>query len=119
MNVQTMFWIFNKIWELSFDENIPYIKLYRVMPTGPQTGFIEFLPSTSVENFDWDEFRTALPEERNRLILTASASFIGIYVFGIRDRHRDNMLINNQFEYIQIDFGYMFNFKTWYTFFND
>jgi len=114
MNVQTMFWVFNTIWSNAFSVDCPYIKLYRVMPTGPKSGFIEFLPSMSVESYDWDLVKIASTAERTRLMLSAAGSFVAVYVLGIRDRHRDNMLINDDYEYIHIDFGYMWNLKTWF-----
>jgi len=34
------------------------------------------------------------------------------YVLGVRDRHRDNMLISRKGEFFHIDFGHIFNDKT-------
>jgi len=52
--------------------------------------------------------------KKEKFIITAAGAFIGSYVLGIRDRHKDNMLIADDGSFFHIDFGYMFNKKTWF-----
>eukprot|EP01124_Arcella_intermedia_P014706 TRINITY_DN2126_c0_g1_i1.p1 TRINITY_DN2126_c0_g1~~TRINITY_DN2126_c0_g1_i1.p1 ORF type:complete len:278 (-),score=75.81 TRINITY_DN2126_c0_g1_i1:358-1191(-) len=97
--VQTMFYLFNKLWASSsaFAEDTPFIYQYLVLPTGKDQGVVEFVrESTSVEKFNWQRkvigwvFNS---EEIGRLICSAAGGFVGSFVLGIRDRHRDNMMV--------------------------
>jgi len=116
--VQNMFFVFNKIWESSALEEIPQIYQYLVVPTGNKQGCVQFIDdSTSVERFDWHKkvlFNVFSPKEIGRLISTAAGGFVGSFVLGIRDRHRDNMMIKNDGTFFHIDFAYLFNKETWF-----
>lgn len=116
--IQIMFFVFNKIWESSGLEEIPHIYQYLVVPTGVKQGCVQFVSdSISVERYDWQKkvlFHSFNKDEINRLICTAAGGFIGSFILGIRDRHRDNMMIKEDGTFFHIDFGYVFNKETWF-----
>jgi len=73
--------------------------------------------SFSVERYDWHRkvlFQAFSREEISRLICTAAGGFVGSFVLGIRDRHRDNMMIKEDGTFFHIDFAYVFNKETWF-----
>jgi len=114
--VQTMFFIFNQIWKSTpFSNIVPSAGQYMVLPACKEFGFIEVasgMQSVDKVNFtqiSWTE------QKRNNLISTAAGGFIASFVLGIRDRHRDNMMFNTETgNFIHIDFGYLFNYTSWF-----
>jgi len=108
------FFVFNKIWENSNIPIKPFIHQYRVFPTGDDSGFVEFVPSTTVQDYDWNKLKNFSPEKQQQFICSAAGAFTGAFILGIRDRHRDNMMISDSGHFFHIDFGYMFNNKTWF-----
>jgi len=111
MNVQILFWILNVIWASSSMTKKPFVRQYRVLPTGENEGFIEFVNSNTIDSFDWSSLANADKEQKEKFILSVAGGFLAIFVLGIRDRHRDNMLITDDLEYLHIDFGHIFNKK--------
>jgi len=114
MYTQVMFFIFNKIWEYSGMPLKPFIHLYRVFPTAADKGFVEFVPSTTIQTYDWDNLLKFTEQQQEEFICSAAGAFAGAFILGIRDRHRDNMMISDKGHFFHIDFGYMFNNKTWF-----
>jgi len=116
MNTQVMFFVFNKIWENSnfgkFQK--PFISQYRVFPSSEDTGFVEYVPSKTIQEYDWNNLDKFSTEEQQQFICSAAGAFAGAFILGIRDRHRDNMMISDLGHFFHIDFGYMFNNKTWF-----
>eukprot|EP01126_Amoeba_proteus_P050071 TRINITY_DN5883_c0_g6_i1.p1 TRINITY_DN5883_c0_g6~~TRINITY_DN5883_c0_g6_i1.p1 ORF type:complete len:230 (+),score=51.41 TRINITY_DN5883_c0_g6_i1:709-1398(+) len=115
MYVESIFFIFNKLWETSFLAVKPFIPTYRVFPSGNLTGFVEFVSdSTTLQSFDWNILDDWDDHKKNDLVCSAAASFVGSFILGVRDRHQDNMMITNHGHFLHIDFGYLFNQKTWF-----
>jgi hypothetical protein len=114
MYTQTMFHIFNQIWEYSGMSRKPFIHLYRVFPTALDKGFVEYVPSATLQNYDWSKLNQFNEKQKEEFICSAAGAFAGAFILGIRDRHRDNMMISDQGHFFHIDFGYMFNNKTWF-----
>jgi len=114
MYAQTMFNIFNQIWEHSGMSRKPFIHLYRVFPTAMVKGFVEFVPSSTLQNYNWVKLTQFTEKQKEDFICSAAGAFAGAFILGIRDRHRDNMMISDHGYFFHIDFGYMFNNKTWF-----
>jgi hypothetical protein len=111
-HVQILFSVFNTIWKESNLVDKPFIKQYRVLPTGENHGLVEFVKSKSIEKHtekDWEYYQQFSEPEKKHFILSLAGSFVAGYVLGIRDRHRDNMLISRKGEFFHIDFGHIFN----------
>jgi len=111
---KSCFFVFNKIWENSNLPLKPFIHQYRVFPTGEDTGFVEFVPSVTVQDYNWENLNNISAEQQQKFICSAAGAFAGAFILGIRDRHRDNMMISDLGYFFHIDFGYMFNNKTWF-----
>lgn len=114
LSVETMFRIFNAIWSSSpsvFPEpsDAPFAVTYEVIPTGNKQGFFEAIEGVvPYKDFRWKEWRCSGNEEAVRhFINSAAGGYIGAYVLGVRDRHWDNILVQNDTTLIQIDFGYL------------
>jgi len=114
MYTQTMFFIFNQIWEYSGMSRKPFIHLYRVFPSTLDKGFVEYVPSSSLQNYEWIKLTQFTEKQKEEFICSAAGAFAGAFILGIRDRHRDNMMISDAGHFFHIDFGYMFNNKTWF-----
>ncbi|KAH3766591.1 phosphatidylinositol 3-kinase [Pelomyxa schiedti] len=113
--VEVMFEVFNSLWDCSGLTIKPHAFTYYVVPTGPNRGLIEFIEnSVPVTKFVWENISTLSEQDLDRLIATAAGGYVAVFVLGIRDRHRDNMLIKNNNIFFQIDFGYVFNMKPWF-----
>lgn len=65
-----------------------------------------FIAIRSVESYDWSQIDSFTVDEKKSLILSAAGSFVGAFVLGVRDRHRDNMMISDKAEFFHIDFGF-------------
>eukprot|EP01126_Amoeba_proteus_P049876 TRINITY_DN5853_c0_g1_i4.p1 TRINITY_DN5853_c0_g1~~TRINITY_DN5853_c0_g1_i4.p1 ORF type:complete len:314 (-),score=51.62 TRINITY_DN5853_c0_g1_i4:58-999(-) len=113
--VESIFSIFNVLWDKSHLNLKPCIHLYRVFPQENYTGFVEFVENSStVQSFEWNKIDDWDEKKRTRFITSSAGAFVGGFVLGVRDRHRDNMLISDDGCFIHIDFGYLFNQKTWF-----
>lgn len=114
-----MFHLFNGLWEQASLTMTPYVRLYRVVPVRKDAGFVEFVPSwlhpcsifsrlmlsRPVESYDWSKVDAFTVDEKKALVLSAAGSFVGAFVLGVRDRHRDNMMVSDKGEFFHIDFG--------------
>lgn len=61
-------------------------------------------------------FKKDILKFRNNVVIArvAAGGFVAAFIMGIRDRHKDNMLIKDNTTFVHIDFGYLFNEKTWF-----
>eukprot|EP01139_Manchomonas_bermudensis_P000508 Amastigsp_a517_19.p1 type:complete len:272 gc:universal Amastigsp_a517_19:1435-620(-) len=100
----------------------PILVTYAVLPTGRDSGFIEYLPSTQtlsqlianqsdLESFMHDQSGLQTAARRERLVLTASAWCAVNYVFGITDRHPGNILVRHDGTVVHIDFSFILREK--------
>eukprot|EP01127_Copromyxa_protea_P013023 TRINITY_DN3452_c0_g1_i2.p1 TRINITY_DN3452_c0_g1~~TRINITY_DN3452_c0_g1_i2.p1 ORF type:complete len:366 (-),score=62.60 TRINITY_DN3452_c0_g1_i2:471-1520(-) len=110
MYTESLFFVFNELWAKSKQiraEDKPFIWLYRVFPSENNTGFVEFVEdSSTVQAFDWSKMGEWDNDKRDTFIRSAAGAFVGSYVMGVRDRHRDNMMITDDGFFLHIDFGY-------------
>uniref|UniRef100_A0A6B2LE81 PI3K/PI4K catalytic domain-containing protein n=1 Tax=Arcella intermedia TaxID=1963864 RepID=A0A6B2LE81_9EUKA len=114
--IQTVFHLFNLIWEKEGKklDVVPFLYRYRCTPiaTGRvhKLGCIECVPNVcSALEFDWNSVNTLAPEQKKKFFGSLAGSFVASYVLGIRDRHQDNMLIKDNHIFFHIDFGHLFN----------
>eukprot|EP01105_Mastigella_eilhardi_P017748 TRINITY_DN4095_c0_g1_i2.p1 TRINITY_DN4095_c0_g1~~TRINITY_DN4095_c0_g1_i2.p1 ORF type:complete len:501 (-),score=172.73 TRINITY_DN4095_c0_g1_i2:408-1790(-) len=113
--VQVMFHMFNAVWGCSRLELKPVAFTYYVVPISHDRGLIEFVQnSVPLTNFQWDTLSTLDDNDLDHFIATAAGGYISAYLMGVRDRHRDNMMIKDGRTFFHIDFGYVFNFKPWF-----
>eukprot|EP01084_Bolivina_argentea_P062604 114492_1 len=116
--VLKMFEFTNLIWssnELRYKEAGVSSLIYKCIPIGPDVGIIEVIPNC-IELNKVMSLRHKLRTKENRhlynkLVASAAGAFIAAFVMGIRDRHDDNILINQAhdgYNLFHIDFGYMF-----------
>jgi len=112
MSCQIVFRLFNILWRTSgkFAEgDCPFILSYQIVPTNPKEGFMETIGGvTPFKNFNWEVWAENSSDEVQRnMINSAAGSFIGGYILGVRDRHWDNILVQNDCTIFNIDFGYL------------
>lgn len=113
-----MFQAFNAVWGCSGLPLKPRAFSYFVVPTGRNRGMIEFVDnSVPLTKFNWDGILQLPQDDFDELIATAAGGYVAAYnwilvcfytfryVLGVRDRHRDNMLIKDGKIFFQIDFG--------------
>jgi len=95
---------------------------YRVLATGIDTGFVEFVPNSSTvqdvlakysnDIFQYLRQHNAKPAALQRALETFVKSTAGYcvitYLLGIGDRHLENVLITTSGHLFHIDFGYTF-----------
>jgi len=68
-HVQILFNVFNTIWKVSNLEDKPFIKQYRVLPTGENHGLVEFVKSKSIEKHspeDWGFYQVLSESEKKK-----------------------------------------------------
>jgi len=110
--VQSIFYMFNKLWFYSHFETgcEPFIYQYRILPMGVNCGVVEFVKGcTSASDFDWSEIENVATSEQIKILVrSAAGAFIASWVLGIRDRHKDNMMIKDNHIFFHIDFGFIF-----------
>lgn len=105
------FSVFNAIWK---EENKPFRAVYyQILPVG-QFGVLECLADVeSVEVWDaegkWEKIAQLDKESRENFLATAVGGFVAASILGVRDRHKDNMLVVSGREFAMIDFEYLFN----------
>jgi len=111
----TMFNVFNELWETSpllTNKLKPHLHTYKVVPLENDFGLIECVDEiSSVAEYDWEKLRGMSIKDKKMFIASAAGSFVASWVLGIRDRHKDNMLIKNTKFFFHIDFGHLFNEK--------
>uniref|UniRef100_A0A6B2L158 PI3K/PI4K catalytic domain-containing protein n=1 Tax=Arcella intermedia TaxID=1963864 RepID=A0A6B2L158_9EUKA len=121
MYTQVAFYFFNTIWSNApfLEEDRPYIYQYRVFPLlvnqkdDELFSCIEFVPnSSSTEKFNWKLILDYDIKTRRELHRSAAGGYIASWVLGVRDRHRDNMMMKDQKIFFHIDFEHILNQRT-------
>lgn len=116
MSTEIMFRAFNNIWERSpkiFPDphQAPFIVCYEVLPTDATRGFMEVIPHLqSLTEFNWLTWKRDFgnsPLVVDSILRSAAGSYIGAYVLGARDRHFDNIVVQNNRTVTHIDFGFV------------
>jgi len=111
---QVVFRCLNVIWETTPDVfaskwDVPFIHTYEVFPTAENEGFMEVvnnvIPFKDFDWLSWEKQRTAIKVAN--MINSAAGAYIGGYILGVRDRHWDNILIQNNETLFHIDFGFL------------
>lgn len=101
---------------------------YEVMPTSSNTGYIEIVENAStvfniieklgmtIQNFILNNNKNQLVSEfRNRFIKSTALYCVVSYLFGIGDRHLDNIMISKSGLLFHIDFGFILGQDPKYT----
>eukprot|EP01125_Pyxidicula_operculata_P010198 TRINITY_DN3359_c1_g2_i1.p1 TRINITY_DN3359_c1_g2~~TRINITY_DN3359_c1_g2_i1.p1 ORF type:complete len:1830 (+),score=475.91 TRINITY_DN3359_c1_g2_i1:100-5589(+) len=110
MYIQTMFCIFNELWNRSKINPKPLIYTYKCIPLGDKIGCIQCVTNVcSVGANDWYNLRTMSLQNKNVFLCSLAGCFLASYVLGVRDRHHDNMLIKDGHIFFHIDFGHLWN----------
>eukprot|EP01126_Amoeba_proteus_P002528 TRINITY_DN10793_c1_g1_i1.p1 TRINITY_DN10793_c1_g1~~TRINITY_DN10793_c1_g1_i1.p1 ORF type:complete len:846 (+),score=228.12 TRINITY_DN10793_c1_g1_i1:303-2540(+) len=109
---QTMFTVFNMLWANSPipKSHRPYLEQYTVLPVGrtkKALAVIDFIPNTSVENYNWSQLTTWPPKKKQKFLRSIAGAFLMGYCLSLRDRHKDNMLIRDNDTYLMIDFEFI------------
>lgn len=115
--IQTMFFIFNRLWAFSDMPSKTFIHQYRIVPLGPKMGVMEFvsncLPSGK---YSWKNLNETIAsptqlsrDDKYSFILSMAGSYVACWILGIRDRHQDNMMIKDNKIFFHIDFGFILN----------
>lgn len=108
------FELINSIWarhDVRYKGRLIQAKTYKVIPITADTGIIEYVPNCKtlqkIEEYEliWEE------DDRINMIASACGSYIAAYVFGVRDRHWDNVLIQDDGTVFHIDFGFILGKK--------
>ena len=85
--------------------------MYRVQPITKSAGFIELINGDTLSIIT--DIKNYLLEKRNNknglhdFIKSVAVSTILVYIFGIGDRHKENILITNDGLLVDIDFGFL------------
>lgn len=105
--------------ETSDDIFVPELASYRVMPTSDSSGFIEVVPNSdtiyhildkgTISNFLYHSNMYRKVNEINKNY-TISLAFwtVVTYLFGVGDRHLENIMIRNDGIIFHIDYGFVF-----------
>jgi len=65
-----------------------------------------------MRDYDLNKIDTFDEEQLDVFLSTSSAGYVGAFILGIRDRHKDNLMIKDDYYFFQLDFKHAFNFKT-------
>jgi len=108
--VQIMFFLFNRLWQWSDLKNKPFIHQYKIVPMGPSSGVIEFVPGcVSSGAYKWKNLANLQPQDKIKFLCSMAGSYVACWILGIRDRHQDNMMIKDNLVFFHIDFGFILN----------
>jgi len=113
MMVLVMFEVFNVLWLSSGLQTHPELLTFRVVPGSDTYGFMEFVEnSMPIRDFEFESIQDLTEEDLDGFLSTAAAGYIGGFLLGIRDRHEDNLMIQDKNKFFQLDFKHAFNNKT-------
>jgi phosphatidylinositol kinase/protein kinase (PI-3 family) len=113
MMVMLMFDTFNFLWQNSGLKVKPKVLTFKILPASPCFGFMEFVEnSASLRDFNFTRIANYSDMEMEAFLTTSSASYVAGFVLGIRDRHEDNLMIQDGYKFFQLDFKHAFNEKT-------
>lgn len=112
---QTIFYIFNRIWTNAQLRHTPYCFVFKVIPMALDYGVVECVPDcTTLQEYDWKKWNTLDKEQKYKFLCSAAGGYTAGWILGIRDRHKENMMVKDDHIFVQIDFGHMFDRKTKY-----
>ena len=110
--------VFAEVPELS---GLPCVS-YHVQPITKCTGFIEIIAGKTLTDIqkrgtvsDWLLGHVKDGSGQDVFIQSAAVGTVLVYVLGIGDRHRENLMVTNKGEFINIDFGYLEGNDTMYS----
>ncbi|KAL6045030.1 Phosphatidylinositol 4,5-bisphosphate 3-kinase catalytic subunit gamma isoform [Balamuthia mandrillaris] len=113
MMVELMLGVFNLLWQSSGLEKKLHAVTFHVCPIAPGAGFMQFMEnSVPLREWKWDVIDSFSAADMEQFITTAAGGFVAGYLLGIRDRHQDNMMIQNDTTFFHLDFKHAFNRKT-------
>jgi len=108
-----IFGVFNTLWRTSGLSSKPDLVHFKVAPIGPHSGFLEFMEnSITLRDYNLNTITQFTDNQMDRFLSTSASGYIGGFIMGIRDRHEENLMIMNNTDFFQLDFGFMFNNKT-------
>eukprot|EP01129_Flabellula_baltica_P014581 TRINITY_DN7014_c0_g1_i1.p1 TRINITY_DN7014_c0_g1~~TRINITY_DN7014_c0_g1_i1.p1 ORF type:complete len:602 (-),score=118.32 TRINITY_DN7014_c0_g1_i1:968-2659(-) len=112
--VENLFEVFNFLWRISGLPIEPVLITFKVVPGGESFGLMEFVEdSKSIRDFDFSSLDNLTDsEDREVFLATAAGGFVGAFILGIRDRHKDNLMVKGTNQFFQLDFKHAFNYKT-------
>ena len=114
MMVQYAFNMFNTLWKMPGLSLRPHSFTFSVCALGENMGIMEFV-ANSIPLREWSIATKILAMRDDQLdsfIQSAAGAFVACYVLGIRDRHRDNLMIKDDFIFFELDFKHCFNLRT-------
>lgn len=95
---------------------------YHVQPITKCTGFIEIIAGKTLTDIqrrgtvsEWLLEHVKDGKGRDVFIQSAAVGTVLVYVLGIGDRHRENLMVTDNGEFINIDFGYLEGNDTMYS----
>lgn len=111
----SLFGLFNALWRIGRVR--ASAKEFGVFPLTREVGLMSFVgDSIPLREWDPEALLKASPESLLEFIGTAAGSWVSCYILGIRDRHRDNIMIQQvsecQFALWQLDFKHVWNWTT-------
>eukprot|EP01084_Bolivina_argentea_P180495 311843_1 len=118
--VLTMFKFMNNLWKDNkciYNQKQIAALTYKCYPLGPDYGIIELIPNCQTLKDITDKYvkhknkNMIADDVMNNIVATCAGSFMAAYIMGIRDRHFDNILVNDEGTIFHIDFGYMLGEK--------
>ena len=124
-SILRIFRFINESWQQEAGlQLIPNELLYGVLPTGPSSGWVEFIASKPISALDDQKsenehkkefallhFLQSTPDPSaalNNFLLSCAGFSLLTFVFGVGDRHLDNLLITPQGHLLHIDFAFLF-----------
>uniref|UniRef100_A0A6B2LBZ0 PI3K/PI4K catalytic domain-containing protein n=1 Tax=Arcella intermedia TaxID=1963864 RepID=A0A6B2LBZ0_9EUKA len=108
--VQTMFFLFNRLWKSSPLPDKPFIHQYKILPLGEDSGILEFVHGCQAAGeWQWKILLELPDRDKVNFFKSMAGSYLACWVLGIRDRHQDNMMIKDNKIFFHIDFGFIFN----------
>mmetsp|Transcript_10675 Transcript_10675/g.11737 ORF Transcript_10675/g.11737 Transcript_10675/m.11737 type:complete len:561 (+) Transcript_10675:58-1740(+) len=113
VSVELVFSIFNTLWQSASLGDVLKVYTAKVVPCGPKFGFMEYIEnSVSVREYNWNAFDWFTDAHMEAFMASAAGGYVSGYVLGLRDRHKDNLMIKDNHTFFHIDFEHVFNLTT-------